>query len=89
MGVATKFISPFHCPFSQTGKPLILGRFEVNINPNADCVEVETKVKERAVQQLNHYLRVVNTRLSIQDQNEDSHTQRVQTLLTFIHQHVT
>ena len=62
---------------------------QVNINPNADSVEVETKVKERAVQQLNHYLRVVNTRLSIQDESENSHTQRVQTLLTFIHQHVT
>jgi hypothetical protein len=62
---------------------------QVNINPNADRVDMEIKVKERAVQQLNHYLRVVNTRLSIQDQSEYSHTQRVQTLLAFIHQHIT
>ena len=37
MGVAAKFISPFRSLFSQTGKPPILGRFEVNINPNVAC----------------------------------------------------
>ena len=62
---------------------------QVNINANTDCVEVETKIKERAVQQLNHYLRVINTRLSSTDNSDDSSTKRIQTLLKFIHQHVT
>ena len=62
---------------------------QVNINPNADYVAVENKTKERAVQQLNHYLRVVNSRLSTTDNSDDSCTERVQTLLKFIDQHVT
>lgn len=78
----TQFLTP-----QMNSLPLHLKQLlrQANIHEHKDEVSVETKLKERATQQLTSYLRVALARLQQPSHEHNTSNEQVQKLLQFIH----